>query len=83
MQGISLLYCVQTGSRRYFLIIWVLEALYPGDKKRSGREADHSPSSNAEVKNYMFIPAYLLTARCLTKHSVILYHDTSKIFEQT
>jgi hypothetical protein len=31
-------------------IQWVPEALSPG-VKRSGREADHSPPSSAEVKN--------------------------------
>jgi hypothetical protein len=36
-------------------IQWVLEALPPG-VKQSGREADHSPPSSAEVKNGGAIP---------------------------
>jgi len=58
-------------------IQWVLEALY---LKRSGREADHSPPSSAEVKNarsYPSLPQYVFTASCLFKcrihrHGVIL-----------
>jgi hypothetical protein len=39
--------------------------------KRPRREADHSPSSNAEVKNawsYTFTPPYIIMAWCLVKH---------------
>jgi hypothetical protein len=39
--------------------------------KRPGREADHSPSSSAEVKNawnYISTPQYVLMAWCLVKH---------------
>jgi hypothetical protein len=40
--------------------------------KRPGREADHSPPSNAEVKNawsYISTPQYVFMAWCLVKHS--------------
>jgi hypothetical protein len=40
--------------------------------KRSGREADHSPPSSAEVKNawsYTLTSQYVLMAWCLVKHS--------------
>jgi hypothetical protein len=30
---------------------WYVRNLSPGGKERPGREADHSPSSSAEVKN--------------------------------
>jgi hypothetical protein len=39
--------------------------------KRSGREADHSPPSNAEVKNawsYTSTPQYVFMTWCLVKH---------------
>jgi hypothetical protein len=39
--------------------------------KRSGREANHSPSSSAEVKNawsYTSAPQYFFMAWCLVKH---------------
>jgi hypothetical protein len=43
---------------------------FPG-VKRPGREADHSPSSRAEVKNawsYTSTPQYVFMAWCLVKH---------------
>jgi hypothetical protein len=43
---------------------------FPG-VRRPGREADHSPSSSAEVKyawNYTPTPQYVFMARCLVKH---------------
>jgi hypothetical protein len=51
-------------------IHWLAEALFSW-VKRSGREADHSPPSTAEVKNawsYTSIPQYIFMARCLVKH---------------
>jgi hypothetical protein len=39
--------------------------------KRPGPEADHSPPSNAEIKNawsYTFTPQYVFMAWCLVKH---------------
>jgi hypothetical protein len=39
--------------------------------KRTGREADHSPPSSAEVNNawrYTFTPQYVFIAWCLVKH---------------
>jgi len=39
--------------------------------KRPKREADHSPSSSAEVRtawSYTFTPSYVFTAWCLIKH---------------
>jgi len=41
---------VQTGSGAQPPIQWVPWALYPG-VKRPGREANHFPTSSAEVKN--------------------------------
>jgi len=40
-------------------------------EKRPDREADHSHSSNSEVKNewsYTSTPSYIFTAWCLVKH---------------
>jgi hypothetical protein len=51
-------------------IQWVPEDLSLGIK-RPGREADHSPPSNAEVKNawiYTSAPQYVFVAWCLVKH---------------
>jgi hypothetical protein len=48
----------------------VPEALSLG-VKRPGREADHSPSSSAEVKNawsYTCTPQYVSMAWCLVRH---------------
>jgi hypothetical protein len=49
------------------LIQWVPGALSP-EVKRPGRKADHSPPSNAEVKNtwiYTSTPPYAFMALCL------------------
>jgi hypothetical protein len=51
-------------------IQWVPGVLSPA-VKRPGREADHSLSSSAEVKNswhYAFTPKYAFVAWCLVKH---------------
>jgi hypothetical protein len=54
--------------------------LVPG-VKRQGREVDHSPLSDAEVKNelsYFSTPLYVFMAWCLVKHKGILpsqYHN--------
>jgi hypothetical protein len=50
-------------------IKWVLESLSLG-VKRSGREADHSPPSSADVKNawsYTSVPQYIFMVWCLVK----------------
>jgi hypothetical protein len=55
-QDLSLLHRVQTDSRAHpTLYQRVLEAASPGSKT-TGREADHSPSSIAKVKNGGAIP---------------------------
>jgi hypothetical protein len=49
---------------------WVPGTLSLG-VKRSGREADHSPLSSAEVNNawsYTSTPQYVFMAWCLVKH---------------
>jgi hypothetical protein len=49
---------------------WVQGAFIQG-VKRPGREADHSPPSNTEVKNawsYTSSPPYVFMAWCLVKH---------------
>jgi hypothetical protein len=44
--------CVQTGSATHPASCTMgTEGSFPGGKARSGREADHSPSSSAEVEN--------------------------------
>jgi hypothetical protein len=51
-------------------IQWVREALSLR-VKQSGREADHSPPSSADVNNawsYTFTPQYVFVAWCLVKH---------------
>jgi hypothetical protein len=51
-------------------IQWVPGAISVG-VQRPGREADHSPPSNAEVKNawsYTSTPQYVFMAWCLAKH---------------
>jgi hypothetical protein len=51
-------------------IQWVSDALSL-EVKRPGREADHTPSSSAEVKNvcsYISTPQYVFMAWCLVKH---------------
>jgi hypothetical protein len=51
-------------------IQWVPEALSLG-VKRSAREADHSPPSNAEVQECValyLLPQYVFMAWCLVKH---------------
>jgi hypothetical protein len=56
---------------------WVPGALSLGIK-RSGREADHSPQSSAEVKNgwsYTSTPQYVFMAWCLVKHRDSFTHD--------
>jgi len=43
--------------------------------KRSGREADHSPPSTAEVENtwsYTSIPQYVFIAWCLVEAQIII-----------
>jgi len=43
---------------------------FPG-AKRSGREADNSPPSSAEIKTawrYNFSPQYVFMVQCLVKH---------------
>jgi hypothetical protein len=61
----SFLHVVQTGSGAHQPHIqWIPGALSPVIK-RSGREADHSTPSNAEVKNtwvYTFTPPYVFMA---------------------
>jgi hypothetical protein len=56
-------------------IQWVPGALSLG-VKRPGREADHSPPSNTEVKNacsYTSTPQYVFMAWCLVKAQGQLY----------
>jgi hypothetical protein len=51
-------------------IQWVPGA-FPLGVKRPGREADHSPLSDAEVKNawsYTSTPQYVFMAWCLVEH---------------
>jgi len=59
-------------------IQWAIVALYLG-VKRTGREADHSFPSSAEVKNvwsYTSTPQYVFKVWCLAKH-----RNSFKIFE--
>jgi len=53
----------------------VLSPLTPG-VEWLGCEADHSPTSNAEVKNawsYTSAPQYVFTAWCYIKQEICLY----------
>jgi hypothetical protein len=44
--------CVQTGSEAHPAYCTMgTKGTFPGGKARSGRDADHSPPSSAEVKN--------------------------------
>jgi hypothetical protein len=44
--------CVQTGSGAHPASCTIgTRGPFPGDKARPGRDADHSPVSNAEVRN--------------------------------
>jgi hypothetical protein len=44
--------CFQTGSGAHPAPVqWVQRGLFPGRKAQPGRDADHSPSSSAEVEN--------------------------------
>jgi hypothetical protein len=48
----SFILCVQTGSRAHPASCKMgTEGPFPGGKARPGRDADHSPASNAEVVN--------------------------------
>jgi len=54
---------------------WVRGALSPG-LKRPGRSADHSPPSNAEVKNAWSSTSntpYVFMAWCLVKYMTLLH----------
>jgi hypothetical protein len=57
-------------------IQWLPRVLSRG-VKRPGREADHSPPSNAEVKNtwrYTYTSPYGFMVSCLIKHSDVTYY---------
>jgi hypothetical protein len=63
-------------------IQWVAVALSPG-VKRPGREADHSPSPIAEVKNawsYTSIPPYVFLVWCLVKYRLSLRENFTFTF---
>jgi hypothetical protein len=56
MQDFTLLYGVQTDSGTHLASYPVGTGALPPGVKRQGREADHSPSSSAEVKGSGAIP---------------------------
>jgi hypothetical protein len=74
--NISFRHRVHTGSGAFQPPIqWVPRALSMG-VKLPGREADHSPSSSAEVKNAWIcasIPQYMFMAWCSVKEQGQLY----------
>jgi hypothetical protein len=41
----------------------------PPAVRQPGSEANHSPSSSAEVKSYIFTPLYVYMTQCLIKHT--------------
>jgi hypothetical protein len=62
-------------------IQWVPRVLSLGIK-RPGREADHSPASNAEVKNawsYTSVPQYASMAWHLVKHTDDFFYQENKL----
>jgi hypothetical protein len=64
-----------------FPIQWVAGAVSPG-VKRPGREADHSPPSNAEVNNawrYTSILKYVFMEWCLVKYRDDIECDTGSL----
>jgi hypothetical protein len=63
----SLILSVQTESGAHPAYPMGAGALSPG-VKRPGRETDHSPPSNAEVKrwSYTSTPPYVIMGECLT-----------------
>jgi len=63
------------GAGNFSLHYCIQSSLVPGalsvGVKRPGREADHSPTFSAEVKNvwsYTSTPQYVFMAWCLVKH---------------
>jgi hypothetical protein len=66
-QNFSPLHSVQTSSGAYPMSTGASLSRFPPGVKRSGREADHSPPSNAEVKNGGAVPPL---PRMFSWHSV-------------
>jgi hypothetical protein len=83
----SLCHCVQTDFAAHVAFYTVRTGdSFPGD--RPGREANHSPSSSAEIKNawsYTSTPKYVFMAWCSFKYrdNFISSFDTNKHLRTT